>query len=352
MGKKKEKHCYICEGPSREIDELGKFDICDECYSNKDKMITYTEAKKRYKVDDIPDEYPHKPYHTIAYGKSVHGRLYSVADMEIMFEEKHGMSYEEFKKREATKAVERDAKRLAKKVSRKKSLQSRLKKAGFVFDEENTEHVSYVNKGQPTIKSIIGEAIKQRRHKERMVIVKGELDKRGVKMINEKSCPMLMTFLTEDDKVKPSIEQVVKCIEKEHKRREEQRRKEVDARNSKKKRRKLLSDRLGEYGLEMRSDSKVCKAYIEMNKIGLDTVVDIMREMDFFYSYTHYTDLIEHYKMLDRSMCGYYDIDNCIMMAKIEAIARYKKKNRNNADRMSLIPESLREGYKERDLCI
>ena len=107
----------------------------------------------------IPQDTPYKPYHTIAYGKSVHGKLYTVRDMEYLFYLINGITYEEFVEREKWKDEVRQRKKEEKRELRKRSLETRLKKIGLKFDEENTEHMSYVERGTPSMKSIIAEEI-------------------------------------------------------------------------------------------------------------------------------------------------------------------------------------------------
>lgn len=57
-------------------------------------------------------------------------------------------------------------------------------------------------------------------------------------------------------------------------------------------RREELERRLGEFGLELRSDSTVCHEYINNDWGDLDDVVETMREMHFFFTHTRYQHII------------------------------------------------------------
>ena len=66
-------------------------------------------------------------------------------------------------------------------------------------------------------------------------------------------------------------------------------------------RKKLLIKRLGEHGLELRSDSKLCKKFIDTGTPDIDEVVATMIDMDFMHN-SDYFDILryERNKRIDK----------------------------------------------------
>ena len=62
------------------------------------------------------------------------------------------------------------------------------------------------------------------------------------------------------------------------------------------------------YGLNLRSDSTVCQDYINSRRDDIDEVVEIMREMHFFFTHTRYPQIIKKaYDAHFRNRNTYYD---------------------------------------------
>lgn len=123
---------------------------------------------------------------------------------------------------------------------------------------------------------------------------------------------------------------------------------------------KLIAE-LNKYGLSLRSDSTVCNDYLMGKRNDLAEVVEIMREMHFYYEYTKYSDIIgtEYNKIFKRieknrernRFYGEYDeydddyeeIDrgeissNC----KVKAINEFCKRKKN--DHVIEIPKNVLE---------
>lgn len=59
-------------------------------------------------------------------------------------------------------------------------------------------------------------------------------------------------------------------------------------------------------GLKLRNDSEICQKYIDNNEYDLDYVVNTMVEMNFYYSYTNYSNIFQEEK---READRYYDSD-------------------------------------------
>lgn len=130
-------------------------------------------------------------------------------------------------------------------------------------------------------------------------------------------------------------------------------------------RREELERRLGEFGLELRSDSTVCHEYINHDWGDLDDVVETMREMHFFFTHTRYQhfirkeyDKIYRQKEKNRYYYGYdysddysdddsddYDRGAISSECKERAMHGFCQKlnqnNKNNKKRKIIIPKNI-----------
>jgi hypothetical protein len=124
----------------------------------------------------------------------------------------------------------------------------------------------------------------------------------------------------------------------------------IDTQKRKRERTILLTEKLKQYGLEFRKDSKICKNYIDAERDDLNDVVLIMRQMDWLYKHTQYqgymTRAVRRWQEEVRYLYGYLqqsEYEALLEMAlpdlsegaKIKAIQRYHNKRE--------VPEFLRE---------
>lgn len=100
-----------------------------------------------------------------------------------------------------------------------------------------------------------------------------------------------------------------------------------------------LRRRLQEYNLPLRADSRLCDEYIEKGAHDIDEVVDMMREMDFFFRFTNYRDIYRELRRQEND----YDRDELSSYAKEDALAEYRLNHRVDEDH---VPPTLRRTYR------
>jgi hypothetical protein len=92
-----------------------------------------------------------------------------------------------------------------------------------------------------------------------------------------------------------------------------------------------LKNELSKYSLYIRNDSKVCSEYIEKgrgpNGENLNDVVEIMREMNWYFKNTKYKYVVEDIKYEYRLNDEWYDIVEVSRQAKIRIVHIYKLNN-------------------------
>lgn len=123
---------------------------------------------------------------------------------------------------------------------------------------------------------------------------------------------------------------------------------------SKNMRKEELIKRLREHNLELRDDSEICKKYIEYAEMQIDKVVNIMLEMDFYYTHTNYSVLYKYHQKNDiyynRSLDYHYKSNSIKISenAKDSALRNYLKKFEKYEDALldNAIPHSLYENIK------
>ena len=115
-------------------------------------------------------------------------------------------------------------------------------------------------------------------------------------------------------------------------------------------RRLLLSQMLAERNLELRADSKLCEGYIEHGddcEFDLQTIVDIMEEMDFYYKKTPYITILRNdiykMKMNTSNILTDDDHEEIRKIAKIKALKIYKFKNKENEVELASLPPRIQE---------
>jgi len=120
---------------------------------------------------------------------------------------------------------------------------------------------------------------------------------------------------------------------------------------------------LREHNLALRDDSTLCNKYIENNIGDVNEIVTIMVEMDFYFKYTQYSNILynqrSNYIDNERSY-RYYDWDYYITLtskdktmlstsAKKEALKLWcnKRKDCDDAISQPYLPRSLRDKVLE-----
>jgi hypothetical protein len=101
---------------------------------------------------------------------------------------------------------------------------------------------------------------------------------------------------------------------------------------------KLLADK----GCELRSDSRLCRAYIEDGEGHPERIAEIMEEMNFYINHTdYYVELDECIESMLKYK-GRYDIDEESCSAKLNALIKWCEQyvNIENID-YDLLPNSL-----------
>lgn len=121
-------------------------------------------------------------------------------------------------------------------------------------------------------------------------------------------------------------------------------------------RKKMLDNYLKTSGLQgIKSDSKLCQLFIEKGYASGFTpefIRDKLKEMDFFYQYTNYRNILfklrnEYIEMKKKeySVDFYHwtdeDEEPIRQQAKDTALLEYQNMNKDNEDKLSLIPSSL-----------
>lgn len=84
-----------------------------------------------------------------------------------------------------------------------------------------------------------------------------------------------------------------------------------------------LVEKLGQRGLELRSDSRLCSAYIENGKGDANEIANIMHEMDFYHRYTDYRQIYREIWREEKEYAGWCDPDEVSLMAKSEALRSF-----------------------------
>ena len=100
-----------------------------------------------------------------------------------------------------------------------------------------------------------------------------------------------------------------------------------------------LETKLRERGLHLRSDSRLCKLYIENGNGNLDKIVNIMHEMDFYHQYTEYRVLYREIWSAEKAYKGWCDPDSILEEAKSAALYEFARKRNDCPD---FVPPTLR----------
>jgi hypothetical protein len=88
----------------------------------------------------------------------------------------------------------------------------------------------------------------------------------------------------------------------------------------------------------IRPDSNYCMNYIKTGKGNPDDIARLLKEMEFYHTYTAYPQLYWVYAQKYELEYGYYDRDHISSDAKSVALKRFKKKH---PDKLHIVPETL-----------
>jgi hypothetical protein len=94
-------------------------------------------------------------------------------------------------------------------------------------------------------------------------------------------------------------------------------------------RRADLEQALGQHGLRLRADSRMCAAFVQTGRgifgESMQEVVEIMREMDFLYTHTNYSGIVDDIREEYREWGEWYDMDEVVDTAKTRAVREWRK---------------------------
>lgn len=88
----------------------------------------------------------------------------------------------------------------------------------------------------------------------------------------------------------------------------------------------------------IRPDSKYCQYYIKTGKGNPQDIARLLKEMDFYHTYTTYPQLYWVYSQKYSLDYGYYDRDHISNDAKCTALRRFKTRH---PDKMHIVPQTL-----------
>lgn len=114
-------------------------------------------------------------------------------------------------------------------------------------------------------------------------------------------------------------------------------------------RRDALVDKLGEHGLELRSDSRLCNEFVEHGAWSIGHVVDVMRNMDFVHTRTDYPRMMREELDKEYDMCrllgeryeDFVDRDAVSLRCQKMAVRKYARDHEGDAAMLEAIPPGL-----------
>ena len=109
--------------------------------------------------------------------------------------------------------------------------------------------------------------------------------------------------------------------------------------NARQQRQEELETKLHQRGLELRSDSRLCDAYIDHGKGNVDEIVNIMHEMDFYHQHTEYRAFYRKAWSSEKQYSGWCNPDDISHEAKIDALFDFAHKHVGCPD---YVPPTLR----------
>ena len=84
-----------------------------------------------------------------------------------------------------------------------------------------------------------------------------------------------------------------------------------------------LVNKLGQHGLPLREDSRLCEEYIERGVGNIDHIVETMIEMNFYFQHTDYRQIYREVWRREKSFSGWADADDVSEMAKYDALRQF-----------------------------
>jgi len=296
--------------------------------SNKeDDLITATEAKNKwYLTNDDLDIIPSLDKYHHAYKK--YYRLFSVNDVfeYIIYKYKGATNLRAFiqtkldkKQKRAITMIENKQKNLEKKNERSNVVKKILQEKNMKMYSNLYICDQYID---GSIKNTDDFVKKIEKYDNKMKMLKNrKLDL--IKILNEKDI-IYDEYGAFENYINGYIDNIDEAVAIIYKNSQKKRKKEERTKN--------LRNKLKEKGLELQSDSHVCKEYISGNRDDIEDVVTIMLEMQYFVTKTNYKSilngLINNYKDTIRSMYGHVDYYeyNDIIHEKIPSLSLKAKK--------------------------
>lgn len=319
--------CYVC---NCELNKKRKGDtdtcVCLDCRKGQ-SFISKTKAKKEYYLtDEDLDDVFSMDTHSNTYGKSQTITLYLESEIITTADNKFG-NFNEYKENKERQKQDRKNKREEKKNSeinnRKNMVRDIFKKHKFKYELDDTLEM-YIEEGNNGIRKF----------------------NRSNDKFMEK-LPRLRTFaIIRNEDLEDNLEEITDSNQLEQY--------IIDLNNSintEKERRKILNEALIKRGLKLRSDSKVCTAYIEggIEEVmeidyglkSVDDIVNLMEEMSFYFNKTNYKKIFGSLKNKNMNKEYYMrsSIDELNCDAKITALNTFIKENKDNY--MNIVPKSL-----------
>lgn len=109
--------------------------------------------------------------------------------------------------------------------------------------------------------------------------------------------------------------------------------------NARHQRQEELERKLHQRGLALRSDSRLCDAYIDHGKGNVEEIVNIMHEMDFYHQHTEYRAFYRKAWSSEKQYSGWCDPDYISQEAKMDALFDFARKHSGCPD---YVPPTLR----------
>lgn len=279
--------CTVCHTTKRTINPFG---YCSNCV-DVNKYITATDAKKLWYLtdDDLEQLTTHTKWNN-HYRKYI--RLFMTSDVIHLSIAKHRGCYVIYQKRNKKNEVS----------AAKNKRQQQLEKLKLDTDPNSKKWrlciEEFLKNGKGGIKSV---RQKLERYDTYCDILKKRYDEREISILKQYIEQCL-------DDTTINIEEFIATKHEYH--------------DEKKKRRTVLVERLKEHGLSLRSDSKLCDQYLEMERNDLDYIVETMREMNFLFNNTNYsnimTNLVDDLKKDIRNSYGWLPYEEFSQMIEEE----------------------------------
>jgi hypothetical protein len=325
MSKKvKTKAVKMCGECNKKESVMIRYDtrICNDCSSlDKYTSICKSTAIKDYKLTETDLEtVEYREVKNPHYRSASNMKLYKLSDIKTAFCNKHNITEDKInitlKKLKEPKPKNMEKRSEANVEKRKKGFLRKLQKNNLEIDEDDytSDVENYINNGKGTINNIIQPYIRKQQLIDLIGLEKyeesqnesiiqqwiddGEEDLTKINQFILRKDNLICALGTIDSK-KPVTYEVVMDGKSD-----------ISSKTAKEylkygypelhvlletgNRRRQLRESLQKYGLEIRSDSMYCSEFINEDKRSLREVVNMAREMHFFFSNTNYKDVIRN----------------------------------------------------------